>query len=276
MDWTWHLDGVVPTLLMAGTLLGGLAVGVSCLAGGLSLVRRPAARAALTLALAASIGLALTGYEDSAAQAAILIVLAGIGAGAIVAVRAVRRRVVSPVLRTAAAAFLVLVWDATPYPMSGGSTMLILLAACTAGLLAAALRAVQRQGARARALLSVAAVWVVATVGLACWSRLNLKLAEDRAPIVIAACRRFEGDRGRLPSSLDHLIPRYLPQIPSANWTLFGGFLYEPDRGELSYLYPWPFARVYSFASDEWDSQRIQGYQADRESSSDATEPGDA
>jgi hypothetical protein len=100
---------------------------------------------------------------------------------------------------------------------------------------------------------------IVATVGLVGWSRFNIKLADDRAPVVIAACRRFESDQGRLPHSLDELVPTYLPEVPCANWTLLGAFSYDPDPGVLSYLDPWPFERTYLFSSDEWDFDRPYG-----------------
>lgn len=277
MDWTWRLDGIVPSVLEAGTLMGVLAVLLAWLAGGLWLLRWPAARVALQLALALSLGMALSGFWDEAVLAAGLTLAASLVAGAIGAIAAVRRRVGSPVVRAAAAAALVLVWDGTYSAVSLDWPALILAIATVGGLVLTAGSAVLRRRSSARAQLGVAAVWLVVSIGVGGWSRFNLRLAERRASAVIDACRRFESDRRRLPASLEELVPGYLPRVPRANWTILGHFVYEAERGALSYLDPWPFEQTYVFSADRWDWHRLVGGETRRvDSSPESSEPLDS
>jgi predicted RNA-binding Zn-ribbon protein involved in translation (DUF1610 family) len=95
-------------------------------------------------------------------------------------------------------------------------------------------------------------VWLLALTALVAFSRFNLRLAERRSAVVIAACHRFASEQGRLPASLDDLVPAYLPSVPRADWTIRGFLRYQGGPSpELSYFAPWPREVVYSFATGE-------------------------
>lgn len=259
MDWTWRLDTVVPAALEVAVIAGGALALLAWLAGGLSLLGRRAVRLAMRLVVLLALGLVLAGYEDAAMIAAAVAFVAGLGAVSVSAILLVARRVRTPAWRAALAAGAVLLWDGMhASPRADGPTAVLLLVGVLGLVVLAAYAALRRWG-RARSLAVAWAVWALVVVGFSAWSRLNLRLATDRAHTVIAACRRFEADHRRLPGSLEELVPAYLPQVPRANWTILGHFVYEAERGALSYLDPWPFEQTYFFASDHWDWHRLYG-----------------
>ena len=91
----------------------------------------------------------------------------------------------------------------------------------------------------------------------------NDHLVRQRADVVIAACRQYEAQHGRLPDRLDELVPAYLPAVPSAKYTLtFNTFWYMayPGHHWLMWFTEPPFARiglpaarqVYFFENSRW------------------------
>jgi hypothetical protein len=252
MDWTWRLDGIVPTVLLAGRVAGILVVLLVWLSGGSWLLARPAARVALQLGLALSVGLALAVSWAAGLSVAAFTIGAALVAAGVVAIASVRRRLGSPARRAAAAAALVIIWDGMHPTSTVEWAALVLFLTPIAGLALASASAALRRWTAARRQLQVALVWLIAFAGVCAFSRFNIWLAKQRAPEVVAACRRFETDRRRLPATLDELVPAYLPRVPLANWTVLGRFVYEPRQGTLSFLDPWPRERVYDFAADRW------------------------
>jgi hypothetical protein len=72
---------------------------------------------------------------------------------------------------------------------------------------------------------------------------------------VIAAVERYHADHGDYPHRLDALVPRYLPRVPSAKYTLaHHAFEYWTHEGGATLMYYLgPFARrVYSFERHGW------------------------
>jgi len=162
-----------------------------------------------------------------------------------------RRVLPSPARRAAAGATLVLAFDGLGFT-PGGLAVLVLglpvLVHMSSGF-AAALR--RRWPASGRH-LTAAAVWCLALAGLVTFSRFNVSLSARRSDEVIAACRRFEAEHGRLPSDLEDLVPAYLPSVPRASWAIHGFFRYTAGASpELSYFAPWPREVVYSFTTGE-------------------------
>jgi hypothetical protein len=113
-----------------------------------------------------------------------------------------------------------------------GITTLIVAPIATLVLLVLSARsALRRQRRRALELLGGALVWTGAGAAVVCFVLYNHELARARAREVVAACRRYETDNGRLPSSLDDLVPRYLAAVPRAKCTAFDyAFEYSDHR----------------------------------------------
>lgn len=275
MDWTWRLDSVVPVALELAVVAGGVVALLACLAGGLSLVARRAVRLGLQVAFSLSLGLGLAGHGEAAALAAFVTIVAAAGAAVVAALAKAFRRVRGAPKRAALAACCVLVLDG--YHTSSGTdwpvVAFVLVGLLWLGLLAGHLA--MRRWRAVRALAVACAVWAAAIAAFGAWSRFNLRLAEGRARAVIAACRDFERDHRRLPATLDELVPAYLPQVPRANWTILGHFVYEPERSALSWLDPWPHERTFSFTTGKWDRHRLFGLPDDVDDEDD-TEDGAA
>jgi hypothetical protein len=215
MDWTWSFDDVAVAAITLATAAG----------------------AVLSLALCATVSVWLLCCGACRRWAALPRPL---------------RWLASPTGRAAAAAFVVLSWDGL-YLNNGGINAFLLLLGAVLQAVLAVVCLVARRGAAARSHAGAALVWVAALVAMAAHSRFNLQLSSERADAVIAACRRFEGDFGRLPLSLDELVPRYLPRVPVASWTVFGAFSYETrTRPQLVFFHPWPILRIYAFETGEW------------------------
>lgn len=88
-------------------------------------------------------------------------------------------------------------------------------------LLAALFRRIRRGALRSAAVLLAFLLGFVAAAGLAGWQRdKRMETIPARAAPLVAAIEAYERDAKRPPESLDQLVPRYLPAIPS---TGFGG-----------------------------------------------------
>ncbi len=82
--------------------------------------------------------------------------------------------------------------------------------------------------------------------------------ARERAETLIAACRAFEAKHGRLPETLDALVPEFLPALPPARYDgPHFGFQYEVNTASRCHVLSWtdlpPFGRpFYVFEEDRW------------------------
>ena len=162
-----------------------------------------------------------------------------------------RRTITSPVARAGLGAGLVLAFDGL-YLTPGGLTVLFLAAPVLLHLTLGFVAALRRRWPASARRFATAGVWLLALAGLVAFSRFNLHLAERRSDLVIAACHHFEDEHGRLPASLEDLVPDYLPRVPRADWTVLGSFRYQPGPSpELVYFAPWPQEVVYSFATGQ-------------------------
>ena len=95
------------------------------------------------------------------------------------------------------------------------------------------------------------------TLGLALANNaVQYRVGEANAPKIIKACEEFRAANGKFPTSLDELVPRYLPSIPRAKYCLQNGeFLYfnhGDDPILVWYVVP-PFGRkIYDFQQRRW------------------------
>ncbi len=80
--------------------------------------------------------------------------------------------------------------------------------------------------------------------------------AQAQAERVIAAVEAYHADHRRYPGSLEDLVPKYLPAVPRAKYTLgFNEFVYraDPERATLQYVRLPPFGRpYYVFQGRKW------------------------
>jgi hypothetical protein len=52
------------------------------------------------------------------------------------------------------------------------------------------------------------------------------RITEANATKIITACNEFHTANGRYPTTLDELVPKYMPSVPRAKYCLDGKFLY--------------------------------------------------
>jgi hypothetical protein len=82
--------------------------------------------------------------------------------------------------------------------------------------------------------------------------------ARKNADLLIAACRDFQARHGRLPDSLEELVPDFLPALPPAKYDgPHFGFTYDTDERRTRHVLGWteavPFGRpYYVFEEDRW------------------------
>jgi hypothetical protein len=245
------LDAAAPTAVGFATVGGALGLVALWLAGALLLLRMAKVRLVLQGALVLSVTLALVGLGPVGLSVGAVTLSVAALAPVLGAWTLVRRRLSSPSARSAAGAAVVLALDAL-YLSPGGLAMMALLGAVVLAVAAALGRAVVGPAARARAHAGASLVWLAAALAMAGFSRLNLHLSRERSAKVVAACLAFERDRGRLPASLEELVPAHLERVPRVDWTLGGAFRYDAERGTLSYFAPWPSERVYDFPARRW------------------------
>ncbi|MCP3140333.1 hypothetical protein [Pyxidicoccus xibeiensis] len=88
--------------------------------------------------------------------------------------------------------------------------------------------------------------------------RAGSERARANAEVLIAACRAFQAKHGRLPETLEALVPDFLPSLPPAK---FGGphfgFTYDVSAESARHVLGWtdrvPFGRpYYVFEEDRW------------------------
>jgi hypothetical protein len=88
-------------------------------------------------------------------------------------------------------------------------------------------------------------------------TRFHLATAEHHSADVIAACRAYQVRHGALPSTLQQLVPEFLPAVPRAKYTLaYGTFTYSASSEKehtLMYVALPPFGRrFYHFEQGVW------------------------
>ncbi|WP_164020806.1 hypothetical protein [Pyxidicoccus trucidator] len=89
-------------------------------------------------------------------------------------------------------------------------------------------------------------------------NRAGSERARKNADVLIAACRAFQAQHGRLPSALQELVPAFLPELPRAKYDgPHFGFTYDADAGATRHVLGWteliPFGRpFYVFEEDRW------------------------
>jgi hypothetical protein len=82
--------------------------------------------------------------------------------------------------------------------------------------------------------------------------------ARKNAEQIIAACRAFERKHGRLPTTLEELVPEFLPSLPRAVYDgPHFGFVYDVEPDSRRHVLGWtdriPFGRpFYVFEEDRW------------------------
>ena len=82
--------------------------------------------------------------------------------------------------------------------------------------------------------------------------------ARENAESIIRACRAFQAKHGRLPDSLEALVPEFLPSLPPARYDgPHFGFQYTVDSTSQRHVRGWtdtiPFGLpFYVFEEDRW------------------------
>jgi hypothetical protein len=104
-----------------------------------------------------------------------------------------------------------------------------------------------------RALIYLAAAACI----IAAWMA-NDHHARSEAARLVNAIQVFHGQHDRYPASLNELVPKYVPMVPRAKYTLLADqFIYRVNdtEAQLTYVeYP-PFRRkTYDFATRKWFS----------------------
>jgi hypothetical protein len=91
---------------------------------------------------------------------------------------------------------------------------------------------------------------IVVTNALIQW-----KIADANGERLVRACESFHSENGKYPKTLSELVPRYLPSIPPAKYSLDGEFYYVNSDGLAPMLW-WdkfgPLHKVYFFDTKEW------------------------
>lgn len=117
---------------------------------------------------------------------------------------------------------------------------------------------VKRFAATRGARLRNIALGLAAAASVLALNRVQNELARERAEKVVAAVEAFNAAEKRYPDKLEDLVPRYLPEIPVAKYTLpFHTFQYRVYSGRQSLIYTTmpPFGRrIYSFKEKRWNN----------------------
>lgn len=100
------------------------------------------------------------------------------------------------------------------------------------------------------------------TLGIALANTLiQWQIAEVNGERIVRACESFYSDNGRYPNTLNELVPRYLPSIPPAKYSMDGDFHYYNSRDSDSSDGPAPMLwwnqllfqhNIYSFDGRGW------------------------
>lgn len=89
-------------------------------------------------------------------------------------------------------------------------------------------------------------------------NRSGSERAQKGAEQIIAASRAFQQRHGRLPETLEELVPEFLPSVPEAKYSgPHFGFVYDVGPESRHHVLSWtehiPFGRpFYVFEEDRW------------------------
>jgi len=89
-------------------------------------------------------------------------------------------------------------------------------------------------------------------------NRAGSERARKSAEQIIAASRAFQQRHGRLPATLEELVPEFLPAVPPAKYNgPHFGFVYDVNLASGQHVLSWteliPFGRpFYVFEEDRW------------------------
>ena len=100
------------------------------------------------------------------------------------------------------------------------------------------------------------------TLGIALANTLiQWRIADVNGERIVSACESFHSDSGRYPKTLNELVPKYLPSIPPAKYSMGGDFHYhnsrDSDNSDGSTPMLWwdqfgPLRKIYSFDQRRW------------------------
>jgi hypothetical protein len=115
--------------------------------------------------------------------------------------------------------------------------------------------ALRKQGPWARSRLLRAGMYLLFGAATVAAGRLHVWTATSRAQTLIVACQAYKQDHAAFPQRLDDLVPKYLPSIPRAKYTLmWGEFTYRAPT--LSYVAMPPVGRrLYNLEEGRWSSR---------------------
>ena len=119
----------------------------------------------------------------------------------------------------------------------------------------AAVRGGSRELIRSRTLR--AGMYLLLGVATVATMRFHTATAQNHAEHVIAACRAYQAQHGKLPDRLAELVPEFLPAVPKAKYTAqWGEFSYWASDNQthtLMYVALPPFGRrLYHFEQARW------------------------
>ena len=99
----------------------------------------------------------------------------------------------------------------------------------------------------------VAAIYALLFIATMAVLSSNARIAQRRATSVIAAVNRYHSEHGHYPTSLNELVPAYLPSIPNAGFTRISRHFGYFDEGPQLYfagMFHGVFA--YDFPTASW------------------------
>jgi hypothetical protein len=87
---------------------------------------------------------------------------------------------------------------------------------------------------------------------------LQWRISDAHAQQVIKACEEFRLAKGRYPSKLDELVPKYLSSIPPAKYCMFLSDFFYVNNGEDQPMLWWTrygfYRRFYNFHERRWSN----------------------
>ena len=98
-----------------------------------------------------------------------------------------------------------------------------------------------------------AAIYALLLVATLTLISLSARQARRRAIPVISAVNRYRSEHGQYPTSLEQLVPAYLPSIPDAGFTRISrDFRYYNGRPELYFAGMFHGVFTYDFPTESW------------------------
>lgn len=85
---------------------------------------------------------------------------------------------------------------------------------------------------------------------------MNNRLARQRTLYLASACEKYKADHGGYPDRLSDLVPRYIPEVPPAKFTIVASsfiYLSRADRHTIIFTAIPPFGRItYTLEGRSW------------------------